>query len=213
MTEPSSATAKIGLVEIRDIPPKRLRKHHQTIIAFHNAYDSYLEAEFGSDNASNEEKYRLRAEVIAKMPAAQRALNVAGVGVAFNPPPAFVGRIPVMAGLANTAFLHEEPGWRLEPMAGIKPTYMVVLENLRLAAHTLEDEIEEAKHRRRNPFYWMNRGLRAVFGFPAYLVSLLFPFSREEIDDSWFGTLLKLVPLGALLATLYFGGAEQGWWP
>jgi hypothetical protein len=140
-------------------------------------------------------------------------LNGTGtLGVAFNPPPAFVGRIPVMSGLANTAFLHEEAGWRLEPMAGIKPTYVVLLENLRLASHTLEDEIEEAKHRRRNPFYWIDRGLRAALRFPAYLLSLLVPVSREDIDDSWLGTILKLVPLVGLGFAIYFGGADQGWW-
>jgi hypothetical protein len=210
--EPSSATARIGLMRTRDIAPRRLREHRGAIIAFHNAYNAYLESEFGNGNASNEVKQRLRAEVIARMPAAQRALTVAGVDLAFNPPPAFVGRIPVMNGLANTAFLHEEPGWRLEPMAGVKPTFVVLLETLRLASHTLDDEIEEAKHRRRNPFYWIDRGLRAALGFPAYLVSLLVPVSREDIDDSWFGTLLKLVPLAAFLVALYFGGAERGWW-
>jgi hypothetical protein len=41
---------------------------------------------------------------------------------------------------------------------------------------------------------------------------MLIPVSREDIDDSWFGTVLKLVPLAAFLVALYFGGAEQGWW-
>jgi hypothetical protein len=197
---------------VRDVPPKRLREHCDAIVAFHNVYHEYIVSEFGNGDASAEEKIRLRGDVLAKMPAAQRALNVAGVGVAFNPPAAFAGLIPIMEGLPNTAFLHEEPGWRLEPMAGVKPTYVVLLETLRLAAHTLEDEIVEARRRRRSPVYWIDRGLRAVLGFPAYLLSLLIPVSREEIDQSWFGTILKLVPVIGVGFAVYFGGHDSGWW-
>jgi hypothetical protein len=199
-------------MQIRDVPPKRLLQHRDALIAFHNAYQAYLDAEYGNGNTSREETFHLRNEVIAKMPKAHRALNLAGVGVAFTPPPAFAGRIPIMDGLANTAFLHEEPGWRLESMAGIKPTYAVVSENLRLAAHTLEDEIEEAHRRRRNPLYWIDRGLRAMLGFPAYLLSLVLPLSREEIDESGFGIALKLLSTVAAIVGVYFGGTDHDWW-
>src|SRR4051812_43334737 len=91
--------------------PRRLRQHYEALVAFHNVYGTYLEATLGNQQADHAEIDRLRNEVTRLMPAAQAALNVAGVNPVMYPPPAFGG--PVLQGLGNVAFAHERPGFRM----------------------------------------------------------------------------------------------------
>jgi hypothetical protein len=68
------------------------------------------------------------------VPAAQDALTVAGVNLVYTPPPMTGG--PVMRGLPNTVFLHEEPGYRLHDWTRVKPTYAAVIDRFDLAFST-----------------------------------------------------------------------------
>ena len=181
-------------------------------MAFYNVYASYIDATLGPGDTPAEERFRLRNEVIARMTLAQRGLNAIGVGVAFQPPPMFAGRIPVMDGLPNTAFLHEQPGWRLEPMAGVKPTYVQVLEMLRLATSTLEAEIEEAKAERQIRSSGSTEGLRAVLGFPAYLLSLVFRTPIARFEEGVFGTALRVLAIAINALGVYVAGKAAKIW-
>lgn len=194
------------------LSPKTLRRHRDAVVAFHNAYQSYLDAEFGTGDTPAQEKFRLRNEVVARLSPAQKGLNAIGVGVSFAPPPMFTGRIPVMHGLANTVFLHEQPGWRLEGMAGVKPTYVEVLEMLRLATHTLEAEIEDVTEKRRNPLFWIDSFLRAVLGFPAYLLSLIFREPISRFEEGAFGAALRLLAIAINALGVYVAGKAAKVW-
>jgi hypothetical protein len=90
-------------------------------------------------------------------------------------------------GLANLAFLHEQPGW-----GGYdNPPYEAVIFNLDAARAHLVDAAEQAEARRRNPLYWIDRALRALLTIPAYLVGLIVGESAVKIDRSAWGLPLR----------------------
>ena len=200
------------MIPVMSLSPRTLRRHRDAVVAFHNAYQGYLDAEFGRENTSSEEKLLLRNAVIARMPAAQKGIDAVGVGVSFAPPPMFTGRIPVMHGLANTAFLHEQPGWRLERMAGVQPAYVLVLEMLRLATATADAEIEEAKAKRWNPLFWIHRALSAILGIPAYLLSLIFRQPISRFEEGPFGALLRILAIAINALGVYVAGKAAKVW-
>lgn len=180
--------------------PKALRERHQALVRFHNVYLEYLAEIHKNGSADPEKTYRLRGEVIAAVPAAQDALTVAGVDIVYAPPPLFGG--PVMDGLPNTVFLHEEPGYRPHESAG-KPTFAAVIDMVRLGVQYLAENERIERRRRRNPLYWIDRTLRMTLGIPAYIVSLLVGVPRERVEGSPFGPILRFIGVLADLVGLY----------
>jgi hypothetical protein len=175
--------------------PSRLREHRNALVDFHNVYVEFLEEVLHKNAPVDPQKaMQLRAEVIARLPQAERALGIAGVNMAYLPPPLTGG--PVMRGLVNTVFLHEEPGYRLQGWAGQKPTYAGVIDMLRLGAQHLEDQEADERRRRRNPLYWVELGVGLTLGIPAYIVSRLLGVPSETVEGSPFRLPLRLV--GAL---------------
>jgi hypothetical protein len=89
--------------------------------------------------------------------------------------------------------------------------YETVVDALDQAEAILEAEQRLAERRRWNPLYWADRSLRAVLGFPAYVISLVFGFDRHSLSTSseralwWFS-------LAADAAGIYGFGVLLGWW-
>jgi hypothetical protein len=135
------------------------------------------------------------------VPAAQDALTVAGVNLVYTPPPMTGG--PVMRGLPNTVFLHEEPGYRLHDWTRVKPTYAAVIDMVRLGVQYLEENERFERRRRRIRLYWIDRVLRMTLGIPAYIVSLLLGVPQQRIEASAFGPLLRILGVLADIAGVY----------
>jgi hypothetical protein len=171
--------------------PNDLRERRDALVRFHNVYMEYLGEIHKNGSADPQEAFRLRSEVIAAVPAAQDALTVAGVNLVYSPPPLIGG--PVMSGLPNTVFLHEEPGYRLHESTGFKPTFVAVIDMVRLGAQCLEESERIERRRRRNPLYWIDRVLRMTLGIPAYIVSLLAGVPRQRVEESSFGPVLRIM--------------------
>jgi hypothetical protein len=188
--------------------PNDLRERRDALVRFNNVYVEYLEELHKNGSADPKEALRLRGEVIEAMPLAQQALTTAGVELAVTPPPMTGG--VVMRGLPNTAFLHEQPGYRLEGPFGYKPTYAYVLDMVRLGSQYLTEREREERRRRRSPLYWIDRALRLTLGIPAYLVSLVIGVPRWRVEASAFGPLLRGVGVIADLAGVFALGKLIG---
>ncbi len=190
--------------------PNDLRERREALIRFHNVYLEYLDEIHKNGTADRQKAFRLRAEVLAAVPSAQDALTVAGVDLVVSPPPMFGG--PVLRGLPNTVFLHEDRGYRLhESMpTGSKPTFVAVIDMVRLGAQYLEERERVERRRRRNPLYWIDRSLRMTLGIPAYLVSLLFGVPRQRVEQSAFAPLLRGLAVLADLGGVYALGKLIG---
>jgi len=104
------------------------------------------------------------------------------------------------------AFRFERPGRR---GAGITRR---VRDLTGIAIAELEKQIAEVMRRRRNPLYWADRGLRAVLGFPAYLLSLVFGVPVARIEESPWAVLIRVAEVGLAPVGVYFGGRQAGWW-
>jgi hypothetical protein len=140
------------------------------------------------------------------MPAAQTALERAGIQPTMYPPPGRGG--PVRQGLANIAFAHEAAF----PLA-VEETIGMVRDARQLAAAQFEEWVKEEERRRHNPLYWIDRGLRALFGLPAYIISLLVPsLSFANIDSSAFGAPLRVLSVASEGLGIYWIGRSAGWW-
>jgi hypothetical protein len=106
------------------------REYVRALEAFKTAYLAYLTA---GPNGPAE----VRRNVIKTIPAAEVALNQVGGGLVVGDPP-MMNTGMVYRGLANLAFLHERPGFRLsEP-----PLYEAVLDSIEQAQSTLEYRAE-----------------------------------------------------------------------
>jgi hypothetical protein len=184
----------------------RVREHRAALASFNNAYVAYLEASHpNSPRAPQQELSRLRGAAARLIPAAQAALNAANVDLTIYPPPAFGG--PILRGLPNTAFAHEG---RAGGAYGEVPPKVV--EMLRVADGYLAEREKAIERRRRNPLFWGDLVLRTVLGFPAYLLSPILGVPFDRIDQSPWGTALRLVELGLAGLGTYFGGQAAGWW-
>jgi hypothetical protein len=188
------------------VSPKCLREHRKALVHFHNRYLAYLDAALRG-GASPQVVFDLRSDVLAAIPAAQRALDVAGVGLIYTPPPAFGG--PVMSGLGNLAFLHERSPYQLP---GAKPPYADVIDMTKLAMQYLEDAAKNETRRRRNPLYWIERAFLSTLALPAYVVGAIVGVPRERIDGSALGLPLRLVAVAADLSSLWALGKAAGWY-
>ena len=121
-----------------------------------------------------------------------------------------------MIGLSRVAFAHEDPIFRTEatwwaPESRRQP-FELAVDAVDVASAHLEEQLAREQQHRRRPTYWIDRGLRAVLGFPAYLISVLLGFDRRELAPGraralW--TLSVAIEAGALIVGL---GSSLGWW-
>jgi hypothetical protein len=189
------------------VTPERLRELRNAVVEFHNAYVAYLEATSPeAPSHAPAEVQRLRGEVTALVPAAQEGLEEAGVNLVIYPPPAFGG--PIRRGLANVVFAHESPNTEMGQTMIVRQT----LDTARLAAAQLEKSERLLRRKRKSPLYWVDRSMRAVLGIPAYLLSLIFGVPVRRIDESPFGTALRIVGVVLEAFGVYFGGRAAKWW-
>lgn len=193
--------------------PKYYRDIRQAISNFRNPYVEYI-------NRTAEQVYAglppnrdaERAELLRKAVVAGHAVTKAGVKVGWLAPPMMSA--PTLFGIAQVAFAHESPIYRGMPgvfLRGEARPYDGVVDALDSADAILEQLQREAERRRRNPFYWIDRGLRAVLGLPAYVASLVVGFDRRSLSEGA-ERALWWVSLAADMAGIYGFGLLIGWW-
>jgi hypothetical protein len=107
-------------------------------------------------------------------------------------------------------FLHEQSGYQY--MDGPESPAKLVSDSVLHAIAELDDMEREERRRRRNPLYWIDRGIRYVLAIPAYIVSRVVGKSVAEIDRSAWGFPLRLIGFVANVLGIYLGGQEIGWW-
>jgi hypothetical protein len=76
---------------------------------------------------------------------------------------------------------------------------------------SLEEKGRQGKERRRQPTYWIDRGLRAVLSFPAYLISLVFGCDRRNLPEGA-GRALWILSILADVSGIYGLGIALEWW-
>ena len=183
-----------------DTSPKEVHEWQQALHAFEDAYVAYLNATLdGSADAAT--ALQLRHAVLRAIPAASDVLGKLRADLAWFPPPAAGG--PVMRGLENMVFLHEMP-W-----GGIgAPPYQLVLDAVVDGDAALELIDGKVRRKRKNPLYWADRGLRALLGLPAYVVSLVFGVPLSRIEESAWGTALRVASFAVEVCVLVLGVHE-----
>ncbi len=100
---------------MQELSPQSLRRLRGDLDAFRAAYLECL-------NSDEEAHGPLRRKVLELMPAAENALTLGNSQIGFTDPPA-AGTGMIHQGLANVAFLHEQPGFRLMGGYGEPGTY------------------------------------------------------------------------------------------
>jgi|FLYL01.1.fsa_nt_gi hypothetical protein len=152
-----------------------------------------------------------RATVVKLAARAHRAVSQSGYLIAWLPPPVFASSTPPLEGLAPVAFAHENEAYRGFSKLRIPRPYEAVIDALDQADVILAEREEELQRRRRSPWYWVDRALRATLGIPAYLVSLIFGFDLREVSESK-GRALWWFSLAADVATMAALGNALRWW-
>lgn len=193
-----------------DTSPRRLRDWKEDVSAFREAYGRYLNATVRGRQHPDQVQ-ALRSEVNRTAAPAQAVFNRIGADVGWD---LRAQGGPLIRGLVATMFIHESV-WGYsgsgmfstggEPWRGV----LDVTENAIAALDVME---RDAKKLRRRPIYWLDRGLGAVLGFPAYLISLVFRVSLEQIEHSPFATPLRLTGIVIDGFVVYFGGHALRWW-
>jgi hypothetical protein len=173
--------------------PRTLRGYFASLGAFAVAYDAFLTSQAPQD----------RARVADAMPAASAALDALGFKLSVMPPPLLGGY--AVSGLYNVAFLFERATWGGDAIP-------LVFDVVRSAQAEAKQRLVEVQRQRRNPLYWGDRFLRAILGFPVYLVGLILRIPPERLDASAWGTVLRVVGLAAEIALVVVGGRQVGWW-
>jgi hypothetical protein len=197
----------------RDRTPADYQRMRAEIATFRNEYVAYLNRTLQMVYAGGVPTYdgdRQRLQHLAVR--AEQAVNASGVKIALLPPRFFPA--PPLEGLASVAFAHEDEKWRNPTgMSGghHKESYELAVEALDSADALLRIAEEAVARRRRKPLYWADRLLRAVLGFPAYLISLVLGFDRHDLSPEG-GRVLWLVSLAADIAGLFGLGRLIGWW-
>lgn len=177
---------------------------------FRNEYVSYINRTAASVEAGGSVAYDAeRAHIIDLAIRADRAVGESGSKLAWMAPPAMSA--PPLYGLALVAFAHESEVYR--GFSGMKAprSYEAVLDAVDRADAILAIRQDELLHRRRSPFYWVDRVLRAVLSLPAYIISIIFGFRLEELSATQ-GRVWWWVSILADLATIAALGRAFGWW-
>lgn len=184
------------------------------LIDFKSEYIDYLNATakraYGGEEVPRDAH---RSQVMRKAVRAHRAVGETGIILAMWPPPVYRDSTPPLKGLAQVAFAHENEAYRGFSGLGLNVprSHEMVLDAIDQADAILEVREEVARRRRRRPWYWIDRGLRALLGIPAYLVSVLLQFDLEELSDRrakslwWFS-------VAADAAGIFGLGRSLGWW-
>jgi hypothetical protein len=118
----------------------------------------------------------------------------------------------VMHGLVNTVFVHETPFGGVSGMFNWPTSYQGIIDIVDTCLSRLDELDIEIRRRRRNPLYWGDRTLRALLGFPAYLLSLIFGVPASQIEESAFGVALRVAAFVVESAVLVLGLNELFHW-
>lgn len=186
------------------------------LIEFRNAYIPYINATAPAIYAGQPPEHSAeRSRILRLAVAASDALDTAGVRFALTPAPVYASSAGPLRGLSQAAFAHEDFRYRSdESLLFESPpprSYERVIDLVDTAVATLEARRSKAEQRRRRPTYWTDRILRAVLGFPAYLISLVFGFDRRSLSAGTAQTLW-VVSLIADLVGVGAAGRAFGWW-
>jgi hypothetical protein len=147
----------------------------------------------------------LRSRAMAAAMLADRAMQKAGTVPFAVPPPAIGG--PVMRGLLNMAFLFETP------FSVYENEIPNAVRGFVAAARALvERALDDAKRRRRNPLYWFDRVVSALLGLPAYFLSRLIGVPRSNIEESRYGTVLRIAALVVDAGLVFVTGRAAKLW-
>lgn len=195
--------------------PTELQSLINSLREFRNAYVTNLNATLPSVMAGEHVGHSAeRTEVLRMAVKAEQAVNATGLQVGILPPPVAVGKAPLM-GLTSVAFAHEDPVYRA-PLSPVfsedhKQGYDIALDAIDMADAYLCRMLEDEQRRRRKPTYWVDRLLRAILVFPAYLLSLAFGFDIHSLSQGK-AQVLWLFSLAADAAGIYGLGVTLGWW-
>jgi hypothetical protein len=196
-------------VRAGDASPRQIREWRNDLAAFRDTYTAYLNQTL---NMNKPVPAALRREVVRLAQPAQEALHSIGAVFAWDPPP--ITQTPRIYGVVNTVFLHETPfGGFSEGMFGNWPTsYEGILNAVEIGISHLDKLAIDVRRRRRNPLYWGDRVLRALLGFPAYLLGLIFRVPARQIDESALGLALRIAAFVVEVAVLVLGLNELLHW-
>lgn len=180
--------------------------------SFRNLYVPYLnetvQRVYSGESVDRDDR---RSELLRAAVRAHRAVGVAGVQLAWLPPPVFRNSTPPLEGLASVAFAHENEAYRGFSAMNIPKPFEFVLDAVDQADALLEVREREVRRRRRQPTYWIDRVLRAVLGAPAYLASTVFRFDLNELSSNQ-GRVLWWLALLADVAGVFAVGRMLNWW-
>lgn len=188
--------------------PSFYARHRLELEAFRNDYVDYTNRVAPSVLAGgpldhSTERTQLRSRLVQ----AQHAVSASGVQVALVPPPVAVGH-PVLTEFQQVAFAWENPVYQAY---GGPQAFELALDAMDAAISELRLREEAVRRRRRSPTYWIDRGLRAMLGFPAYLISLIFGFDRRDVSGET-KQLLWLISIAADVGGVFALGRALGWW-
>ena len=187
--------------------PRYWREQRAAVLSFRQPYADYVsrvvtDIYAGKPPVLDAERQRL----VQLSTAAGAAVEAAGVRIAMGPPG---GNQLTLFGVAPIAFAYENKLYR-----GVSPfgyhystPYETVLDALDQADAILLRREEESKR----PLRRLDRGLRLVLGFPAYLAGIIFGLDLRNLSENqahglWFLSVL------ADGATLFGFGKLVGWW-
>lgn len=198
-----------------DRSPAEFERLRGDIATFRNAYVGYLNETLLLVKHGAVIPYDGRRKELQRLAVrADQAVGASGMYVALTAPPLMPQR-PPLVGVASIAFAHEDGLWRNPTNyfsdEHYKESYELVVEALDQADALLERREEAERRRRRSPLYWADRFLRAVLGFPAYLISLAAGFDRRDLSPDR-ARALWLVSVVADVAGIVGFGRLMGWW-
>ncbi|MEJ7792032.1 MAG: hypothetical protein WKF65_08695 [Gaiellaceae bacterium] len=194
---------------MESVSVRRLRQNIEALGDFRDAYTKYLNATVLAGQHPSSEPV-LRREAARTSAGAARAMSLAGTNVGWD---LRHSGGPLIKGLASVAFLHETPhGYSDSIFTPGLPPYQGVLDIVEQTLNYLEHAEREARRRRWNPLFWIDRALRALLGIPAYLLGLLLGRPANEINASPFGLPLRLLALAVEVVGVAIAGRQVGWW-